>query len=88
MTQSVKGYKFHPDRTSQETSLARSAHRLRPGQQLRPERQLEQVQVDRLFTDKASGKDTQRPELEALFAFVRDGDTVVVHRLVFSLIAG
>ena len=31
-----------------------------------PERQLEHVPVDRLFTDKASGKDTQRPELEAM----------------------
>ncbi|HGT2604762.1 TPA: recombinase family protein, partial [Klebsiella pneumoniae] len=29
-----------------------------------PERQLEGVQVARVFTDKASGKDTQRPELE------------------------
>ena len=28
-----------------------------------PERQLEQVPVDKLFTDKASGKDTRRPEL-------------------------
>ena len=46
-----------------------------------PERQLEQVQVDRVFTDKASGKDTQRPELEALLAFVRDNDTVVVHSM-------
>ena len=35
-----------------------------------PERQLEQVQVDRVFTDKASGKDTQRPQLDALLAFV------------------
>jgi DNA invertase Pin-like site-specific DNA recombinase len=46
-----------------------------------PERQLEHVQVERLFTDKASGKDMQRPELEALLAFVRDGDTVVVHSM-------
>jgi DNA invertase Pin-like site-specific DNA recombinase len=46
-----------------------------------PERQLEHVQVERLFTDKASGKDTQRPELEALLSFVRDGDTVVVHSM-------
>ena len=44
-----------------------------------PERQLEQVPVDKLFTDKASGKDTRRPELERLLAFVREGDTVVVH---------
>lgn len=28
-----------------------------------PERQLEQSQVDKVFTDKASGKDTQRPQL-------------------------
>ncbi|WVM92226.1 recombinase family protein [Halopseudomonas pachastrellae] len=45
-----------------------------------PERQLEQVPVDKLFTDKASGKDTRRPELERL-AFVREGDTVVVHSM-------
>ncbi len=46
-----------------------------------PERQLEQVQLDRLFTDKASGKDMQRPELEALLSFAREGDTVVVHSM-------
>ena len=46
-----------------------------------PERQLEQVQVDRVFTDRASGKDTQRPQLDALHAFVREGDTVVVHSM-------
>ena len=40
-----------------------------------PERQLDGVQVARMFTDKASGKDTQRPELERLLAFVREGDT-------------
>ena len=46
-----------------------------------PQRQLEHIPVDRLFTDKASGKDTQRPELERLLAFVREGDTVVVHSM-------
>jgi DNA invertase Pin-like site-specific DNA recombinase len=46
-----------------------------------PERQLENVKADRVFTDKASGKNTQRPELEALFAFARDGDTIVVHSM-------
>ena len=30
------------------------------------ERQREQVPVDRVFTDKASGQDTQRPELDHL----------------------
>ncbi len=46
-----------------------------------PERQLEQVKVSKVFTDKASGKDTERPALEQLLAFVREGDTVVVHSM-------
>ncbi len=37
--------------------------------------------VDRVFTDKASGKDTQRPELENLLAFIRQGDILVVHSM-------
>ena len=46
-----------------------------------PERQLENISLNKVFTDKASGKDTKRPELEALLAFVREGDTVVVHSM-------
>lgn len=46
-----------------------------------PERQLEQAQLDRLFTDKASGKDMRRPELESLLTFAREGDTIVVHSM-------
>jgi DNA invertase Pin-like site-specific DNA recombinase len=46
-----------------------------------PERQLEHGAVDRVFTDRASGKNTQRPQLEALLAFAREGDTVVVHSM-------
>lgn len=46
-----------------------------------PKRQLEHVQVDKVFTDKASGKDVKRPELDALLTFVREGDTVVVHSM-------
>ena len=52
-----------------------------------PERQLDQVQVDRQFIDKASGKDTERPQLEALLSFAREGDTVVVvfwRHVIFS----
>ena len=45
------------------------------------DRQLEGVPLDRSFTDRVSGKDTKRPELTALLAFVRDGDTVVVHSM-------
>src|ERR1035438_3108223 len=46
-----------------------------------PERQLDGTQVDRTFTDKASGKDVKRPELEALMGFARTGDTVIVHSM-------
>ncbi len=44
-------------------------------------RQLDGIVVDRTFTDTASGKDTQRPQLAALVSFVRNGDTVIVHSM-------
>lgn len=45
------------------------------------ERQLENLKLDKTFTDQASGKNTQRPQLEALLAFAREGDTIVVHSM-------
>jgi DNA invertase Pin-like site-specific DNA recombinase len=45
------------------------------------DRQLDQVAVDRVFTDRASGRDAGRPQLQALLAYARDGDTVVVHSM-------
>jgi len=30
------------------------------------------LDVDRVFTDKASGKDTERPQLKALLSYARD----------------
>ncbi len=44
-------------------------------------RQLEGVDVEQTFTDKASGKDVKRPQLEAMLAFVREGDTIVCHSM-------
>ena len=38
-------------------------------------------EVDKLFTDRQSGKDTKRPELQAMLEYVRDGDAVVVHSI-------
>lgn len=46
-----------------------------------PDRQLENIHVDKVFQDKASAKDANRPQLEALLSFVREGDTVVVHSM-------
>jgi DNA invertase Pin-like site-specific DNA recombinase len=45
------------------------------------ERQLEGIEVDKTFLDKASGKDTKRPQLDLLMSFVRNGDTVFVHSM-------
>jgi DNA invertase Pin-like site-specific DNA recombinase len=45
------------------------------------DRQLEHLHADKLFTDKASGKDTDRPQLQALLAYAREGDTIVVHSM-------
>lgn len=45
------------------------------------DRQLDGVQLDRTFTDRASGKDIARPQLEAMLSFVRDGDTVIAHSM-------
>lgn len=45
------------------------------------ERQLDQEVLDRVFVDKASGKDTNRPQLKELLLFAREGDEVVVHSM-------
>src|SRR5258708_32073952 len=44
-------------------------------------RQLEGLALDKTFTDKASGKDVKRPQLEAMQSFVRQGDTLFCHSM-------
>jgi DNA invertase Pin-like site-specific DNA recombinase len=44
-------------------------------------RQLDGVQLDKRFVDKASGKDTKRPQLQAALDYLRDGDVLVVHSM-------
>lgn len=44
-------------------------------------RQLDGVELDRVFTDHASGGTTNRPALAEALAFVRDGDCLVVHSM-------
>ncbi|WP_407665780.1 recombinase family protein [Mycolicibacterium aubagnense] len=53
------------------------------------ERQLDGLTLDKRFEDKASGKNTSRPQLQECLRFVREGDTLVVHsmdRLARSLV--
>ena len=38
----------------------------------------ENAKVSKVFIDKLSGKDTNRPQLNAMLDYVREGDTVVV----------
>jgi DNA invertase Pin-like site-specific DNA recombinase len=45
------------------------------------ERQLDGIELDKTYTDKASGKDTKRPQLELMISFVRSGDTIIVHSM-------
>ncbi len=45
------------------------------------DRQLDGLTLDRIFEEKVSGKDANRPELLAMLAYVREGDEVVVHSM-------
>jgi len=38
---------------------------------------MESLGVEKVYVDKASGKDTDRLELQSMLAFVREGDVVV-----------
>lgn len=43
------------------------------------ERQLEGVELDKVFEEKVSAKTMNRPKLNEMLEYVREGDTVVVH---------
>lgn len=40
---------------------------------------LEKFNIDKWFTEKVSGKDTNRPQLQLMIDYVREGDTVYIH---------
>ena len=45
-------------------------------------RQLEAMQgkgIEKYFTEKVSGKNTDRPQLQKMLDYVREGDTVYIH---------
>lgn len=46
-----------------------------------PERQLEGIELDRKFIDKASGKSKERPKLEEMMSYIREGDVLIVHSM-------
>jgi DNA invertase Pin-like site-specific DNA recombinase len=40
---------------------------------------LKKYNIDKTFTEKVSAKDTNRPELQAMLEFAREGDTIYIH---------
>ena len=44
-------------------------------------RQLGGVELDKIFEDTASGKDTNRPALKEALTYVRTGDTLIIHSM-------
>lgn len=38
-------------------------------------------ECDRIYSDKASGKDTERPQLQAMLDYAREGDLIVVQSM-------
>ena len=40
---------------------------------------LEKHNIDKWFTEKVSAKDTNRPELQKMLDYVREGDTIYIH---------
>lgn len=47
----------------------------------RQEEALASLNLDKTFIDKASGKDTDRPQLEAALAHLREGDTFIIYSM-------
>ena len=47
----------------------------------RQEEALALLNLDKIFIDKASGKDTERPQLQAALAHLREGDTFIIYSM-------
>ena len=45
------------------------------------DRQLREIDLDKIFEEKASAKDTERPQLQACLEWLRDGDTLHIHSI-------
>lgn len=49
--------------------------------ELRQVEALQKYNIDKWFTEKISGKNTNRPKLKEMLSFVREGDTIYIHDL-------
>lgn len=48
---------------------------------IRQEVMLQKLEVDEVFIDRMSGKNTERPQLKKMMEFVRKGDTIIVESI-------
>ena len=48
---------------------------------LRQEMMMQEHGIEKVFSEKVSGKDRNRPELEKMLAFVREGDIVLIESI-------
>ena len=48
---------------------------------LRQDVMMQEQKIEKVFTEKISGKDRNRPELQKMLDFVREGDTVVIESI-------
>jgi len=83
LTPCSQALRFQPDTTGEEATITgqRVGYTRVSSLDQNLDRQLDGIALDKTFADSVSGKDTQRPQLEALLGFVRDGDTVIVHSM-------
>ena len=63
------------------TSAQRIGYRRVSTSEQNTARQLEGVELDKVFEDKASGSTTDRPQLQAALSHLRPGDTFLVHSM-------
>lgn len=83
LTQSRNESRVHPDtiKIGHMTSAQRIGYRRVSTSEQNTARQLEGVELDKVFEDKASGSTTDRPQLQAALSHLRPGDTFLVHSM-------
>ena len=76
----ARGY---PIETGKEVEHENRLHPVSTQEQntLRQEEMMRELGVEELYLDKASGKNTDRPQLKKMMEYVRRGDTVIVESI-------
>ena len=82
MTLANEGHRLYPDIFKGRIMISQRIGYIRVSSlDQNTERQLDGIHLDKIFTDKASARDTNRPQLQAALSHVRAGDTLIVHSM-------